>query len=259
MKKLLIFLLFAVFLFSGCKPTASTYQVKEMKASVNSNGTVHVEGTARGFENNVGIKVTDANGNICFSGSAITDAKDPSEFGKFSKDITLDFFPQTDSITVICFEDSPKDGSILDSKETTLNHGVPYRTVKVFYSNIKLNPEMLDCTKVFPVDRRLDSKFFTSGNDFVVETLKLFLKGPTQKEKDEGYAITTPQNLTINSVKVSGKNVQVDFGKELFDAGGGSCKVGAIRAEISKTVEQFFPGYQVIISANGNSEEVLQP
>jgi spore germination protein GerM len=155
--------------------------------------------------------------------------------------------------------DSPKDGSILDSKETILSYKVPYRLVKVFYSNTKLNPEMIDCAKVFPVERRLDSKFFASETDYIVETLKLFLKGPTEKEKGEGYGMTAPSNLTINFVKVFNKEIQVDFGKELFEASGGSCRVLAIRAEITETVQQFFPGYQVIISANGNSEEVLQP
>jgi hypothetical protein len=259
MKKVLTILLFLVFIVSGCKPSASTYQVKDMKASVNPDGTVHIEGTARGFENTVGIKVTDGTGNICFAGPAITNAKGPSEFGTFSKDVKLDLFPQTDSITVTCFVDSPKDGSILDSKQSTLTYGIPYKVVNVFYSNTKLNPEMIDCTKVFPVKRRVNAKLFISGNDYLVETLKLFLKGPTQKEKDEGYSMTTPSNLTINSVTIKGNNVQVDFGKELLDAGGGSCRVSAIRAEITETVKQFFPAYQVIISANGNSEEVLQP
>ena len=259
MKKIIVFILFVSLIFVGCKPKASTYQIKEMKAEVKTDGVVHVEGTARGFENNVGIKVTDANGNLCFWGSAITDAKDPSEFGKFSKDLVLDFSPQTDSISVQCFVDSPKDGSIIDSKEIILNYKAPYRLVKVFYSNIKLNPEMIDCAKVFPVERRLDSKFFASETDYIVETLKLFLKGPTEKEKSEGYGMTTPSNLMINFVRVFDKEIQVDFGKELFEASGGSCRVLAIRSEITETVNQFFPGYSVIISANGNSEEVLQP
>lgn len=259
MKKLLLLFVLVALVFTGCKPAASTYQVKEMNAQVLSDGTVRVSGVARGFESNVGIKITDGNGNLLYWGSTTTDAKDMSEFGNFTKDITLDSFPQTDSITVQCFEDSPKDGSIVDSKEATLNYGIPYRDVKIYYSNINLNPEMIDCSKVFAVNRRIDSKYFTLGTSYVVETLKIFLKGPTQQEKDEGYAMTTPSNLTINFVKVSGKDVQVDFGSELMQVGGGSCFVTAIRSEITETVQQFFPGYEVIISSNGNSSEILQP
>jgi hypothetical protein len=260
MKKIVsVVMLFALLFAIGCKPQTPEKELTFTGASVLANGSVHIEGRGRAFEGTIGIKIVDVNENVLFYGSVITDAGDMSKFGNFSQDTVLTMFPQTDDIIIECFIASPKDGSITASEKKVIKYDIPYRTVKVFFGNIKLNPEMIDCTKVFPVDRRLDSKFFTSGTDYVVETLKLFLKGPTQKEKGEEYAITTPQNLTINFVKVSGKNVQVDFGKELFEAGGGSCKVGAIGAEITETVQQFFPGYQVIISANGNSEEVLQP
>lgn len=255
MKKILVILTVLV-VFAGCKPT----KLQELfldNVSVLSNGIIHIEGRAKGaFENTVGIKIMDSEGILIFQGPSVTDAKEPNKLGKFSSDIELPFFPQTDTVKVECFIESAKDGSILESKEKNIDYNMPYKIVKVYFSNEKENPEMLDCSKVYPVERRVS----LASKNAAIDTLKLLILGPTQKEKDSGYILTTPQNLTINFVRVEGNKVQVDFSSELLSAGGGSCRVIAIRAEITETVRQFYPaGYEVIISANGNWEEVLQP
>jgi len=252
MKKILVILMFFVLVFSGCKPKK---ELTFTAASVLSSGLVHIEGEARAFENTIGVKITDDKGFTLYAGPVITDAKDMSKFGKFSEDLALNIFPQSDEITVECFIASPKDGSITSSETKKLTYNIPYRIVKVFFGNVKLNPEMLDCTKVFPVERRV-AKNDTNPE---ITTMKFLLLGATSAEKDEGYSSITPSNLTINYIKTQGKNVQIDFGIEMMQAGGGSCRVGAIRSEITETLQQFYPGYNVIISSEGNIEEVLQP
>ncbi|BAL81044.1 Gmad2 immunoglobulin-like domain-containing protein [Caldisericum exile] len=255
MKKILVVFLVVLMFLSGC----SIFKEREVslsKVSVNGDGSIRIEGRGRAFENTIGIKVVDGNDFILFQGSTITDAKDMGQFGNFKEDIKLKVFPQTDKIKVVAYIASPKDGTITSSDEKSINYGMPYKTVLVFYGNTKKNPEMLDCTKVFPVERRIAS----SSQDIPIDTMKIFLLGPTKNEESEGYLMTTPKNLTINKIeKITSNKVQIDFGKELLVIAGGSCRVAAIRAEITKTLEQFYPGYEVIISANGNTEEVLQP
>ena len=254
-KSILILFLVLMLLISGC----SVFKEKEVSikaVSVNTDGTIHIEGRGRAFESTIGLKVTDENGFVLFEGSTVTDAIDSGKFGNFKEDLKLNAFPQTDKVRVVANVKSPKDDSITSSDEKLITYGMPYKTVYVFYGNTKLNPEMLDCTKVFPVERRIAS----SSKNPPMDTMKVFLLGPTKQEESDGYIMSTPKNLTINKIEqIASNKVQIDFGKELLDAGGGSCKVSAIRAEITQTLKQFYPGYEIIISANGNTEEVLQP
>lgn len=260
MKRILLISLLFIILITGCKPKK---ELTFKSASILPDGRVHVEGNGRAFENTIGIKITDGVGFLLYQGSVITNAKDMSQFGDFSTDIALDYFPQSDEITIQCFIASPKDGSITSSEEKTLKYEILYKKILIYLSNTKLNPEMLDCTKVFPVERRISS----TDSDPATTAMKMLLLGPSQKEKDNGYLLVTPSNLTINYIKPQEINtnrqyrgyVHIDFGKEMMQAGGGSCRVGAIRAEITETLLQFYPGYNVIISSEGNIEEVLQP
>jgi hypothetical protein len=255
MKNIVLTILMVVLLcLSGCsKPVQK--EVSLNSVTVNSNGNIHIEGSGRAFENTIGVKVTDGNENLLYEGHVVTNAQDMSKFGNFSLDAPLKFFPQTDSITIECFVASPKDGSITASDSKSMKYNIPFKIIEIYYGNTKLNPEMLDCTKVFPVDRRIAE----NTKNPVSDSLVLLINGPTKQEIGEGYIASTPNNLTINFIKESSKSIQVDFGKELMDVGGGSCKVGAIRAEITKTVNFLKPGLNVIISSNGNIDEVLQP
>jgi len=253
-KSILILFLVLMFFISGC----GVFKEKEVSiktVSVNTDGTIHIEGRGRAFENTIGLKVTDENGFVLFEGSAITDAVDLGKFGNFKEDLKLNAFPQTDKVRIVAFAASPKDGSITSSDEKLITYGIPYKTVYVFYGNTKRNPEMLDCTKVFPVERRIAS----NSRNPPMDTMKVFLLGPTKQEESDGYIMSTPKNLTINKIEqIASNKAQIDFGKELLNVGG-SCRVSAIRAEITQTLKQFYPGYEIIISANGNTEEVLQP
>jgi spore germination protein GerM len=50
-----------------------------------------------------------------------------------------------------------------------------------------------------------------------------------------------------------------DFNERLEYQVGGSCRVSAIRAQISETLKQFPTIKDVIILINGRKEDVLQP
>ena len=257
MKKIVV-LIFSVFILllmlQGCKTEQKNLILNN--ASVNEDGTVHVEGKAIAFEGTVNIEVTDNKSNICFAGFTTTNAKEPSDYGTFKKDIVLTLFPQSDQITLKCFLISAKDGTTTEKEEKTLSYKVEYQLINIYLPNSVKNPEMIDCEKVYPLERRIKKE----SKNPAIDTLQFLINGPTEKEKELGYLDSMiPQSTSVNFVKTEGESVVVDFGKEFLNITGGSCKVQAIRAEIEQTVKQFYPDYNIIISANGNREEVLQP
>jgi spore germination protein GerM len=52
---------------------------------------------------------------------------------------------------------------------------------------------------------------------------------------------------------------KVDFDERLGFQVGGSCRVSAIRAQITETLMQFSTVKSVVVSINGRTEDVLQP
>ncbi len=135
------------------------------------------------------------------------------------------------------------------------NNFIPeeYLTVKVFFNNSQMDPEA-SCNKVFPVERRI-VKTLAVGR----ASLQELLKGPTEKEKAQGYFTSINSGVKINSLTVEDGTAKVDFNEELEFQVGGSCRVSAIRAEIAQTLSQFPTVKEVIISINGRTEDILQP
>lgn len=124
--------------------------------------------------------------------------------------------------------------------------------IKVFFSNSNLDPEVT-CVKVFPVSRKI-VKTEAVGR----AALEALLKGPTQKEDDNGYQTNLNDGVRLNSLKIYDGLAEADFSEEL-DKGGGSCWVSVVRAQIDETLKQFPTVKNVKISINGRSGDILQP
>lgn len=77
-----------------------------------------VEGNARTFENNVRIRLTDADGNILINTFTTANAEDIGQFGPFEK--IINFSTDSKSGTLEIFQDSAKDGSEIDKVEIPL-------------------------------------------------------------------------------------------------------------------------------------------
>ncbi|HJV32649.1 MAG TPA: GerMN domain-containing protein [Patescibacteria group bacterium] len=123
-----------------------------------------------------------------------------------------------------------------------------------YYPNSKLDPKHLDCSVVFPIRKAFDA----AGGEprGALETL---LKGPTDAEKESGYFTALPEGVEIRSFDVRGGVARVDFTAELGKVAG-SCRVGAIRAQIEETLKQYSDIKSVVISvAGGDPAEALQP
>jgi spore germination protein GerM len=125
----------------------------------------------------------------------------------------------------------------------------------VYFSNNKLDPEV-SCIKVFPV---FISAINSEGID-LKKILEVLLQGVAEKEKADGYYSSIPENVKINSISRSGNAVTIDFSKDIEKNSGGSCRVGAIRAQIYWTVINFDKSVRSVnIAVEGETETALQP
>jgi len=125
--------------------------------------------------------------------------------------------------------------------------------VKIFFGNIKEDPEVLNCEKVYSVERQVFKK------KAMVQALEELLKGPTLEEQEKEYLTNINPGVNINSLIVEDDIVKVDFDEQLGFQVGGSCRVLAIRSQITETLVQFSEINDVIISINGRIEDILQP
>jgi len=126
-------------------------------------------------------------------------------------------------------------------------------TVKAFFNNNKLDSS-ISCDKVFPVERAV---FKNPG--FGKIALEELFKGPTDKEKNDGYFTSINSGVKIQSLYIEDGVVKADFDQTLQEGVGGSCRVTSVRSQIVNTAKQF-PGVKdVIISINGRTEDILQP
>lgn len=126
--------------------------------------------------------------------------------------------------------------------------------VNVYFSNSQKDPQMLDCGNVYPVKRELENDSFPAYS-----ALAELLKGPTEEEIQEGYFTNINGGVEIYSLDIEEGKALVDLSPRLQENVGGSCLVSAIRAQVEETLKQFDNIDEVVISVNGNTEEVLQP
>lgn len=89
--------------------------------------------------------------------------------------------------------------------------------------------------------------------------LEQLLLGTTNQDGDTLSTSINPgvkiQSLVIDNAGTA----KVDFNEQLQFQVGGSCRVAAIRAQITKTLLQFPTIKNVIISIEGKTEDILQP
>ncbi len=125
--------------------------------------------------------------------------------------------------------------------------------IEIFFGNDDLDPEV-SCNKVFPVLRSIPK---TSG--IGKAALKELLLGPTDFERAKGYFTSLNPGTEIKNLKIVDGTAYADFSDTLEKGVGGSCRVAAIRSEITQTLKQFSTIKNVVISIGGRSEDILQP
>ena len=224
------------------------------KAGTEVGVPLRVEGEARVFENQLNVRLKDADGTILTERGVTAQSPDIGLYGPFALELT---YPEPEGTegTIEAFDYSAKDGSEIDKVIIPVTFGeVPTMTVKVFWGNSKKESELFDCTAAYPVERR------------VLETdaparaaLEELLRGPDREESEDGYFSSINIGVGIQSLAIVDGTARVDFSKALEEQVGGSCRVAAIRSQIIETLKQFPTVKDVLISIDGRTEDILQP
>lgn len=126
--------------------------------------------------------------------------------------------------------------------------------VNIYFPNSIEDPDMFDCGKVFPVTRNIQDT-----QNIIFLTLNELLLGPTEQEVNQGYFTSINTGVEIQELVIEQGIAKVDLSEQLIHEIGGSCLVASIRSQISQTLVQFDEIDEVIISVNGEAEEILQP
>ncbi|MFA6495170.1 MAG: Gmad2 immunoglobulin-like domain-containing protein [Candidatus Paceibacterota bacterium] len=218
------------------------------------SGSVSISGLARVFENQFLIQLTDAAGKVLAQESAYAHAPDAGQYGDFSLTMAI---PVSASGTLLlkAFDASPKDGSSLGLVEvplTIVRGDTPSMNIKVFWG--KTGESDINCDRVFSAVRTVGATSSIARAGLVA-----LLTGPTDAEKADGYFSSIPVGVQIQALRIENGIAYVDFNETLDRAVGGSCRVAAIRAQITQTLLQFASVHAVVISINGRIEDILQP
>ncbi len=237
--------------------TVSAWNEKQ-KALLIENPTV-ITGTTTAFESRIAWKMTDAAGRIISEGGTQVASPDAGVPGPFQISLFYDGAPAMDRGFLRVFEFSAKDGEPIHEVNIPIaflytagkGNGCEAR-VNVAFTNTKEDPNMLDCSKTGTVERIVCG---TSSTASLVAIHEL-LKGPTGSEKERGFVTNLPANVPDPRV---GRTY--DFDSTLEAGVAGSCRVGAIRAQIENTIRMNSSASdkEVVISIDGRTDDILQP
>ena len=130
-------------------------------------------------------------------------------------------------------------------------------TVKVFFHNEKLNPEMLDCNKAFPTTRSIPKTTAVAR-----AALDELFKGVTEEEKAKGFWSFDPYSTTgiVKGLRIKNGAAYLNFTKLAFERLGNattSCG-GGFFAMVEKTLTQFSTIKKVYYAVEGNTNDFYE-
>jgi len=130
-----------------------------------------------------------------------------------------------------------------------------FMTVNIFLSDSHFVGEpYFDCSRTITVERQVPKTL-----EVVKTAIEALLRGATQEEINQGFVSNINSGVRIQSLIIENGIAKIDFDEQLEFQVGGSCRVVAIRAQITETLKQFPTVDSVIISINGRTEDILQP
>ena len=131
-------------------------------------------------------------------------------------------------------------------------------TIRVYLSNEKLNPNLGDCRKVFPVTRKIPKTTATAK-----AALEELFKGATKDEEAKGYSGFLPSetNGILKSITVKNSAAYVNFHKVVMEQMGNattSCGGGQYWGMFEETPTQFPTIKKVFYAVEGNTNEFYE-
>lgn len=247
--------------FARISPGQDNSEVKvfSVQSGQEITSPLMVEGEARGtwfFEASFPIRITDEQGNVL--GSSYVQAQSDwmtEDFVPFKGQVSFSSKTEGSGFLVLA-KDNPSGLPEYDKeiKIPVVFGQTGFIIVKAYFNNSNLDPEF-SCNKVFSVDREI-AKIEAVGSAALWE----LLKGPTDEEKNEGFFTSISSGVKLQSLAIDESGTaRADFDEQLEYQVGGSCRVSAIRAQITETLKQFPTVKNVVISINGRTEDILQP
>jgi hypothetical protein len=226
------------------------------------SGVLNLSGAVKGgyfFEGEVGINLLDKNKNVLKRGNGLATTNWMTIEPVYFK-ATIDTVGLNGNGYIEIEENDPSDGEGGPAKKILVpvvfeNENQKTMTVKLYFPNDIKNPGMLDCSLVYPVDRVIP---YTQAVATV--TLNELLKGPTTEEKQKGYFSSIPEGVKVNSIKMIGSTLVIDF-NEVAMSGGGSCGQSAKGSSMFTTLRQFPTVKDIKMTVNGKGEtaDLFQP
>lgn len=215
---------------------------------------IEISGRARVFEGLVLFRVRDSQNNIIANSSIETGIGAP-EWGAYS--ISLNYpQPPTPSGFIEVYTQSAKDGSDQDLISLPVQFA-DYKNpvVNIYFSNINKDPELLNCDVVYPVTRKIPF-----SDNILGRVLGVLFDGLTEAEVEQGFVNNLPEEgVQLISMSLATTTLTLDFNKGLGERVSGTCRTTAIRAQLTQTMSQFEIIDEIIISIEGETEDILQP
>ena len=138
-----------------------------------------------------------------------------------------------------------------DIPTNTVTQNEAKYTYILFFNNSIKNPNLIDCTKLFPIERQT-TQLITP--EFVMEEL---MKGLTKEELKAGYVTAIPNECDLNFITIEDEKAIVDFKPFQIAC---SCATGMFTSQVKQTMLALGTIKEVVISIQGNSgDEILQP
>ena len=127
-------------------------------------------------------------------------------------------------------------------------------TIKVYFHNEKLNPNMLDCTKFFATERTIPKTRAVAR-----AALDELFKGTTEGERKREFSSAPPEDTRdiIRGLSVKDGVAYLNFKKSIFEKLGNttsSCGSG-FYSSIEATLKQFKSIKKVVYAVEGNAND----
>ncbi len=128
---------------------------------------------------------------------------------------------------------------------------------KVFFSNIKFNPEMLDCRLAYPVEKAVSGTL-----SYEEQALRALFAGPTDEQRKVGFesffssstaGILKSLRVVENVALINLKDIRA-----LIPNANSSCGSAQFLAEIEKTLKEFPHIYQVYLAIDEDPSKIYE-
>ncbi len=123
--------------------------------------------------------------------------------------------------------------------------------VTLFFGNTEFNPDMIDCSLVYPVER-----LALIGDNPAADVLNLLFAGPTAAEQTDGYVSHFSEETAdiLRSVHIATDTAYVDLAdiRSLLPAVSSACGSAAFMAEVETSLRANVPVQRILFALEGD-------